>query len=164
VGQNNSPAGRAGLARSACHSRAVNPLIVLANLPIDRELFPIYSHIAFRRVNQVRERAHEDQFMSQHIRLQTFLPYPIAEWVKTSAADHGESVSIFIRDLIVAAFQREMGMPLPGDRIDRIERHGLFVSIALDALLSAQPDTSLRQRTHEAYARKVRPPKPEEGQ
>lgn len=102
--------------------------------------------------------------MSQHIRLQTFLPYPIAEWVRRSAADHGESVSVFIRDLIVAAFQREMGIAPADDRIDRIERHSLFVSIALDALLSAQPDTSLRQRTHEAYARKVRPPKPEEGQ
>ena len=33
--------------------------------------------------------------MSQHIRLHTFLPYPIAEWVRNSAADHGESVSIF---------------------------------------------------------------------
>ena len=124
-------------------------------MPIDRELFPIYSLLAFRKVNQVRERSHEDLFMSQHIRLQTFLPYPIAEWVRNSAADHGESVSIFIRDLIVAAFQREMGIAPADDRIDRIERHSLFVSVALDALLTAQSDTSLRQRTHDAYARQL---------
>ena len=93
--------------------------------------------------------------MSHHIRLQTFLPFPIAEWVRNSAADHGESVSIFIRDLIVAAFQREIGTPLPGDGMDRIERHSLFVSIALDALLTAQSDASLRQRTHDAYARQL---------
>ena len=38
-------------------------------------------------------------------RLQTFLPVSVATWARQRAADNGESVSIFIRDLVIAAWR-----------------------------------------------------------
>ena len=42
--------------------------------------------------------------MTNHICLQTYLSYPLAQWVRSEADDHGECVSGFIRDLVMAAY------------------------------------------------------------
>ncbi len=34
-------------------------------------------------------------------------------------------------------------------------RQAIFISVALDALLASHPDASLRDRTHEAYRRRL---------
>ena len=45
--------------------------------------------------------------MTRQDRLQTFVSLSVGNWVRQCAADHGVSVSVFIRDLIVAAWQRD---------------------------------------------------------
>ena len=39
--------------------------------------------------------------MTRQDRLQTFVSLSVGNWVRQCAADHGVSVSVFIRDLIV---------------------------------------------------------------
>lgn len=87
-------------------------------------------------------------------RLQTFLPVSVATWARQRAADNGESVSIFIRDLVIAAWR------LDNDTNSRINgfdpaRQSVFIAVALDALLASHPDSSLRERTHDAYRRRL---------
>lgn len=92
--------------------------------------------------------------MTRHDRLQTFVPLPVATWVRRQAADQRESVSIFIRDLIVAAWQRDNEVKDRPAGLDPA-RQGVFISVALDALLASHPDVTLRDRTHEAYRRRL---------
>lgn len=92
--------------------------------------------------------------MTRHDRLQAFVPLPVSTWVRQRAADQGESVSIFIRDLIVAAWQRENEAKNRPAGLDPA-RQAIFISVALDALLASHPDASLRDRTHEAYRRRL---------
>ncbi len=92
--------------------------------------------------------------MTRHDRLQTFVPLPVATWVRQQAADHRESVSIFIRDLIVAAWHRDNEAQDRPSGLDPA-RQNIFISVALDALLASHPDATLRDRTHEAYRRRL---------
>src|SRR5690606_4670288 len=93
--------------------------------------------------------------MTNHIRLQTFVPYHIARWVREEANVQNESISIFIRDILVACHRsrerdhHEVLTPVEKDR------ETVFASVALDAILTAHPDSSLRQKTHDAYARRL---------
>lgn len=93
--------------------------------------------------------------MTNHIRLQAFVPYYIAKWIREEAESHNESVSICVRDILVAAHyshENDQGEVLTA--AERI-REAVFASVALDAILSAHPDSSLRQKAHDAYARRL---------
>lgn len=92
--------------------------------------------------------------MTRQNRLQTFVSLPIGNWVRQCAADKGESVSVFIRDLIVAAWHRDNEAKDKPRALDPV-RQNLFISVALDALLAGHPDATLRDRTHEAYRRRL---------
>ena len=45
--------------------------------------------------------------MDRHLSLQTYVPRPLADWIKGKARDQQVSVSIVIRDQLVDAWQRE---------------------------------------------------------
>ena len=93
--------------------------------------------------------------MTNHICLQTYLSYPLAQWVRSEADDHGECVSVFIRDLVMAAYiAQDEGNSDALKGLDKA-REIVFSSVALDAILTAHPDSSLRQKTHDAYARRL---------
>jgi Arc/MetJ-type ribon-helix-helix transcriptional regulator len=92
--------------------------------------------------------------MTRQDRLQTFVSLPVGNWVRQCAADQGESVSVFIRDLIVAAWHRDNEAKDRPRALDPA-RQNVFISVALDALLAGHPDPALRDRTHEAYRRRL---------
>mgnify|MGYP000156205158 FL=1 len=93
--------------------------------------------------------------MTNHIRLQTFVPYHIARWVRETASSQNESISIFIRDILVASYllrEADKNALLTAGEKDR---ESVFASVALDAILTAHPGSSLRQKPHDAYARRL---------
>ena len=92
--------------------------------------------------------------MDRHLSLQTYVPRLIADWVKQQARDQNVSVSIIVRDHLVEVWQRENAPKSKRAALDPA-RQSLFITVALDALLSSHPDGQLRQRTHEAYARQL---------
>ena len=92
--------------------------------------------------------------MTRQDRLQTFVSLPVGNWVRQSAADQGESVSVFIRDLIFAAWHRDNAAKDRPVALDPA-RQNVFISVALDALLAGHPDASLRDRTQDAYRRRL---------
>jgi len=92
--------------------------------------------------------------MDRHLSLQTYVPRLIADWVKQQARDQNVSVSIIVRDHLVEVWQRENAPKSKRAALDPA-RQNLFITVALDALLSSHPDGQLRQRTHEAYARQL---------
>ncbi len=92
--------------------------------------------------------------MDRHLSLQTYVPRPLADWIKGKARDQQVSVSIVIRDQLVDAWQRENEARKRPGALDPV-RQNLFITVALEALLASHNDGSLRQRTHEAYNRRL---------
>ena len=92
--------------------------------------------------------------MQHSLSLQTYVPPLIADWIKDQAQARSVSVSIVVRDHLVATWQREVDSgPLPPGTDP--ERHKVFVTVALDALLTSHPDETLRERTIAAYHRRL---------
>lgn len=92
--------------------------------------------------------------MLRHTSLQTYVPPLIAQWVRDNAQAREVSLSIVVRDLLVAAWTRENeGRNRPGGSDP--ERQRIFFTVALDALLMNHPDASLRDRTIAAYHRRL---------
>lgn len=92
--------------------------------------------------------------MQRHLSLQAYVPPFIADWVKERARAQDVSVSIVVRDLLVAAYRREseeLARPLSADPV----RQGVFTTVALDALLAAHADVTLRDRALQAYHRRL---------
>jgi len=74
--------------------------------------------------------------------------------VRQQAADRCEGVNIFVRDLIVAPWQCDNEVadrPVGRDPAWQ----GIFITVALDAILSSLGDGTPRQRTHDAYRRRL---------
>src|SRR3546814_16281777 len=92
--------------------------------------------------------------MDRHLSLQTYVPRPLADWIKGKARDQQVSVSIVIRDQLIDAWQRENEARKRPAALDPV-RQNLFITVALDALLASHTDGSLRPRTHEAYNRRL---------
>lgn len=92
--------------------------------------------------------------MDRHLSLQTYVPRPLADWIKGLAREQQVSVSIIIRDRLVEAWERENDARKRPAALDPV-RQNLFITVALDALLASHSDGSLRQRTHEAYNRRL---------
>src|SRR3546814_17087864 len=106
--------------------------------------------------------------MDRHLSLQTYVPRPLADWIKGKARDQQVSVSIVIRDQLIDAWQRENEARKRPAALDPV-RQNLFITVALDALLASPTAGWLRQHTAEAYhCRSPRPglthPTPNSGQ
>jgi hypothetical protein len=92
--------------------------------------------------------------MDRHPSLQTYVPRPLADWIKGKARDQQVSVSIIVRDLLVEAWQRENEARKRPAALDPV-RQNLFITVALEALLASHADGSLRHRAHEVYTRRL---------
>jgi hypothetical protein len=92
--------------------------------------------------------------MSRHIPLQTYVPPLIARWIRDRAEEREVSVSIVVRDLLVAAWDHENeARDRPGGTDPARQR--VFFTVALDALLMNHEDATLRDRTIAAYHRRL---------
>ena len=92
--------------------------------------------------------------MQRHQSLQSYVPRLIADWIRDQARLKQVSVSIVVRDLLVAAWTRDNNAPLRPTGTDP-ERQRVFATVALDALLAHHPDATLRERTLAAYHRRL---------
>jgi hypothetical protein len=91
----------------------------------------------------------------QHYRsLQTYVPPLIADWIREQARVRKTSVSVVVRELLVAAWNREIE---PGSRPSGTDpaRQLVFMTVALDALLMHHNDPTLRERTLAEYHRRL---------
>ncbi|MAS03343.1 MAG: hypothetical protein CL534_01350 [Ahrensia sp.] len=92
--------------------------------------------------------------MQRYRVLQTYVPPLIADWILEQSSTRDTSVSVVIRDHLVAAWNRD------NDHADRPggtdpARQLVFLTTALDALLASHSDETLRKRTHTAYHRRL---------
>ncbi len=92
--------------------------------------------------------------MQRHRSLQTYVPPLIADWIRGQARSREISVSIIVRDLLVAAWTRDNDSHPRPTGTDP-ERQRVFITVALDALLTHHSDETLRERTIAAYHRRL---------
>jgi len=93
--------------------------------------------------------------MTRHIPLQTYLPAHVAGWIREAAKTLDLTVSVIMRDIIMAAFREEQNRRDGSQDTDKLDRQSVFISIALDALLTAHTDKKLRDRVFEDYAQRI---------
>jgi hypothetical protein len=92
--------------------------------------------------------------MQRYKSVQSYVPPLIAEWIAEQSRVRETSVSVVVRDLLVAAWNRDNdGQDRPGATDPA--RQMVFLTTALDALLASHPDAALRKRTHAAYHRRL---------
>ena len=80
--------------------------------------------------------------MDRHLSLQTYVPRPLADWIKGKARDQQVSVSIVIRDQLIDAWQRENEARKRPGALDPV-RQNLFITVALEALLVNLTDNEI---------------------
>ena len=87
-------------------------------------------------------------------RFQTFVTPLIAGWVKDQARERRVSESIVICDCLFDAWHRATEADLRTPATDPV-RQNIFITVALDALLTHHDDPTLRERTVAAYQRRL---------
>jgi hypothetical protein len=92
--------------------------------------------------------------MQRNCRFQTYVTAPVADWIRAEAQDRRVSCSIVISDCLFDFWQRHMDAQLRHPATDPV-RQNVFITVALDALLTHHPDPTLRERTVAAYHRKL---------
>jgi hypothetical protein len=93
----------------------------------------------------------EESFdMSRRQSLQIYLPPDLDHRVREAAAAGGDTISGWLRGALARACDA------PNDAVlARLERDLIFATVALDALLLADADDRLRERTLKAFTRKI---------
>ena len=102
--------------------------------------------------------------MGRSISVQTYLPPHVADWVGDEAGRVNLSRSLWIGKMILDLYQGQEMRDEARKNADHIRRQLTFITCALDGLLVGHPDPALRERVHEAYARKVEQTRQERGQ
>lgn len=92
--------------------------------------------------------------MQRDHRLVTYVTPLIADWIRDQARERRVSASIIICDCVFAAWERSAEAGLRPSAADPA-RQNVFITVALDALLSHHPDQTLRERTVAAYHRRL---------
>lgn len=92
--------------------------------------------------------------MIHYQKLQAYVPPLIIDWIRQQAALRNTTVSVVVRELLVAAWTRDNDQVLRPAGADP-ERQHLFMTVALDALLAHHDDPTLRERTLAAYHRRL---------
>jgi LmbE family N-acetylglucosaminyl deacetylase len=65
-------------------------------------------------------------------------------------------MSEWVRSLLANACAEDELASRLNTSIERISRQSVFLMVGIDALLAGHPDHALRERAHQAYARKCR--------
>src|SRR3546814_15617581 len=63
--------------------------------------------LVFRKIKPCSQGSIGPPNMDRHLSLQTYVPRPLADWIKRKARDQQVSVSIVIRDQLIDAWPRE---------------------------------------------------------
>ena len=92
--------------------------------------------------------------MKRNRSIQTYVIPLIEEWIKAQARERGVSSSIVVGDCIYDAWHREMEADIRTPATDPV-RQNIFITVALDALLTFHPEADLRERTIAAYHRRL---------
>ena len=87
-------------------------------------------------------------------RFQTYVTPTLETWIRQVAADRQVSTSIVIGDCVFDAWHRAIEANLKTPATDPV-RQNIFITVALDALLTHHPDSTLREKTVAAYQRRL---------
>ena len=92
--------------------------------------------------------------MTYLVPVQIRLPRSMAAQVKAHCAANDLRVGVFLRALVMDAFDKGLGDIQFERRLARIEQDQCFTAVALAALLAGHPEPDMRARAHSAFARK----------
>ncbi|MBS0504438.1 MAG: hypothetical protein JSS55_11700 [Proteobacteria bacterium] len=92
--------------------------------------------------------------MTRPVRLQIYISHELSARIREAARASDLSVSAWAMARLSAACDDEVSPSDTGFLVERIARQSVFAMIGIDALLAGHPDPHLRERAHQAYARK----------
>jgi len=94
--------------------------------------------------------------MTRPVSIQIYVSRELGARIREAARARELDVSAWVRSLLAAACEEaELASRTTASR-RRIDRQRVFVMVGVDALLAGHPDRNLRERAHQAYARKCR--------
>ena len=94
--------------------------------------------------------------MTRPICLQVYISDELSSLIRKAARAKGISMSEWVRSLLANACAEDELTSRLNTSIERISRQSVFLMVGIDALLAGHPDHALRERAHQAYARKCR--------
>lgn len=94
--------------------------------------------------------------MTRSISLQVHVSEDLAARVRAAAKHRDISISEWMRSLLTNACDDDDLASQLRAPVDRLSRQSLFLMVGVDALLAGHADHALRERAHQAYARKCR--------
>ncbi|MBX9896389.1 MAG: hypothetical protein K2Y17_00525 [Qipengyuania sp.] len=94
--------------------------------------------------------------MTRPICLQVYISDELSSLIRKAARAKGISMSEWVRSLLANACAEDELASRMNTSIERISRQSVFLMVGIDALLAGHPDHALRDRAHQAYARKCR--------
>lgn len=94
--------------------------------------------------------------MTRPVCLQIYISRELSARIRAAAGTSDLSISEWTRSRLDLACEHEVSASPIGLPIERIARQGVFAMVGIDALLSGHSDPRLRERAHQAYARKCR--------
>jgi LmbE family N-acetylglucosaminyl deacetylase len=94
--------------------------------------------------------------MTRPICLQVYISSELSSFIRKAANASGISMSEWVRSLLASACAEDELASRLNASIERISRQSVFLMVGVDALLAGHPDHALRERAHQAYARKLR--------
>lgn len=94
--------------------------------------------------------------MTRPVCFQIYISHELDTRIREAAAAKNLSMSEWARSLLNAACDDNGTATQIGGPIERIARQSVFAMVGIDALLAGHSDPHLRERAHQAYARKCR--------
>jgi hypothetical protein len=94
--------------------------------------------------------------MSRPICIQIYVSRELGDRIREVARTHELDVSAWARSLLAAACDDADPASQTDAAAKRAARQNVFVMVGVDALLAGHSDRDLRERAHQAYARKCR--------
>ena len=93
--------------------------------------------------------------MTRNVSVQTYLPKHVPAWVQDEATRAKQSRSQWIGAIVTDLFQGQELREEARQNAEFIKRRLIFIMCALDGLLLAHPDATLRAKVHEAHKRQL---------
>lgn len=94
--------------------------------------------------------------MTRPVCLQVYISIELSTAIRAAAKAKRISMSEWVRALLVSACEEDQSASQRDASIERVARQSVFLMVGVDALLSGHADHNLRERAHQAYARKCR--------
>lgn len=94
--------------------------------------------------------------MTRPVCLQVYISNDLSAAIRSAAKARKISMSEWVRSLLAGACAGDDLTSRRDHPIDRIARQSVFLMVGIDALLAGHSDPRLRDRAHQAYARKCK--------